>query len=484
MGNDTWARHHISPGLWLYRAAGRWPGRTALIHGDRQLSYETLNQRVVELAASVMQTGSAPFAVLSRQALRIAWATWLALHLGQPLLPLDPRRRYHVDLLRACGLNRAFADPEIPLPDFVHRQDSRRLEAAPGFARSAPRPAAPDAIQLLIATSGSTGLPRAAMLSAANLETAVRASRQRVGLQAGDLWLNCLPLYHIAGISILLRCLEAGATVVLHDQFDAATVWKTLIEREATHVSLVPAMLARLLAKAGDHPPPPSLRVVLVGGGPLSAELFRSARETGWPLCPTYGLSENASQVATLCPAGTDWQPGDVGKPLAGVQVRIIDTEGRPTRGTGVIRIDGPTVMAGYGNEHWRRGDGLDRGGFVTGDLGHMDERGHIHVIGRADDVVVTGGENIHPREVEEVLLGCAGIEEVAIVGRPDPSWGQVLLAFVVGDITESEFSTCCEGRLSGPLRPREMIQVSELPRDRLGKIDRRRLQDWAAKRG
>ncbi|MDJ0863218.1 MAG: fatty acid--CoA ligase family protein [Gammaproteobacteria bacterium] len=468
------------PGLWLARAADCCPARVALVYRDLELRYGDVYARVRALATTVMRAGAGPFCVVSSHAMRLTWASWLALHLGQPLLPLDPRRQTHSELLTGLGIRQAYLDKAVPVPDGVEGQDSRQLEAPSTPARSAPRPASSDAVQLLIATSGSTGIPRAAMLSAVSLEAAVLASRQRLGLEPGDVWLNCLPLCHIAGLSILLRCLQARATVILHDGFDARAVWLSLVHRKVTHLSLVPAMLYRLLAEAGQSRPPPGLRRVLVGGGPLSRHVFDAAMRTGWPVCPTYGLSENASQVATLCPAGSDWQPGDAGKPLPGVEVAIVDREGRPTGGPGLIRINGPMLMAGYANKAWRPGDGLCDAGFITGDLGYLDRRGHLHVTGRADDVFTTGGENVHPCEVEDRLRACPGIDDVAVVGKPDPRWGHLLVAFVVGRIEESALEVWCKTHLPNHLRPRRVIGVTKLPRNPMGKLERRRLADWA----
>ncbi len=245
------------PGLWLARAADCCPARAALIYRDLKLHYGDVYARVGALATTVMQSGAGPFGAVSSYAIRLTWASWLALHLGQPLLLLDPRRQTHLELLSGLGIRQAYLDQAVSVPDGVKAQDSRQLEAPSTTVRSAPRPASPDAVQLLIATSGSTGTPRAAMLSAASLEAAVLASRQRLGLEPGDVWLNCLPLWHIAGLSILLRCLQARATVVLHDGFDAQAVWLSLTHRKVTHLSLVPAMLYRLLAEAGQSRPPP-----------------------------------------------------------------------------------------------------------------------------------------------------------------------------------------------------------------------------------
>jgi O-succinylbenzoic acid--CoA ligase len=342
-----------------------------------------------------------------------------------------------------------------------------------------PSPTPVDQIQLIVPTSGTTiSSPRGVMLCGGNLSAAVVASRQRVELDSADIWLVCLPMFHIAGLSVQLRCLQAGAAMLLHDGFDPASVWRDLRQRGVTHISLVPTMLARLLYQAAGAPPPQTLRVVLVGGGPLPSALAQRAFHTGWPLYPTYGMSETASQVATLAEISEHWRYSDVGKPLEGVQVDIVDRSGRKTHGKGRIRISGPTVMTGYANPEGISGIGLNEGRFISNDLGRIDANGHLHVLGRADDVIIRGGENIHPQEVEEQLLRCPGVDEVAVTALPDALWGQRLVALVVGSVAETDFYRWCQVQLPRFQRPDRVIKVKGLVRNCIGKIDRRALRE------
>jgi len=184
--------------------------------------------------------------------------------------------------------------------------------------------------------------------------------------------------------------------VLLHEGFDAAAVWRDLAAHRVTHISLVPAMLACLLDLA-KAPPPASLRHALIGGAALSRPLFERAAAAGWPLCPTYGMSECAAQAATLVGAAPGaWHEGLVGTPLPGFECAV-GADGR-------IRLRGPQLMRGYLNPQLRPGLGLEQGWFVTSDLGRIDARGRLTVIGRADDMFVTGGVNVHPLEVESCL--------------------------------------------------------------------------------
>ncbi|MDP2786345.1 MAG: fatty acid--CoA ligase family protein [Sulfurimicrobium sp.] len=334
----------------------------------------------------------------------------------------------------------------------------------------------PGSAELLIATSGSTGEPKNVMLSEANLEAAVRASRSRIPLGPGDVWLGCLPLHHIGGIAIFYRCAEAGAAVLLHRGFDAMRVREDMERHGVTHISLVPAMLARLL-EAG--PPPARLKYALVGGGPLSASLAQRAHASGWPICPTYGMSEAASQVATLASFPSDWCEGMVGKPLPGISVEIVDENGQPAKGKGRIRVRGPSVMAGYANAARETGHGLLDGWFISGDRGYFDERGNLVVLGRHDDMLVSGGVNVHPAEVEDLLLACPGVTDVAVTGVSDAVWGERIAALVVGEDMQAVEGWCRE-HLPSALRPRLFVAVAALPRNAMGKLQRQHLPGLA----
>ncbi|PWB55863.1 MAG: 2-succinylbenzoate--CoA ligase [Nitrosomonadales bacterium] len=373
----------------------------------------------------------------------------------------------------------AASDPDAPalMVEGEVFSYSALLSASPGglperLAKLLKQPELPGSAELLIATSGSTGEPKQVMLSAASLEASVRASRSRIPLAPGDIWLNCLPLQHIGGLAIFYRCAEAGATVLLHGQFDAKRVREDMERFCVTHISLVPAMLARLL-EAG--PPPVRLKYALTGGGPLSEKLARRAHEAGWPLCPTYGMSETASQVATLASFPPGWREGMAGPPLPGISVEIVDENGLPTQDEGRIRVRGPAVMAGYANPAGEAGHGLLDGWFLSGDRGYFDERGNLVVLGRHDDMLVSGGVKVHPAEVESRLLACPGVSDVAVTAVSDEVWGDRITALVVGEDMQA-VECWCRTHLPSAQRPRRFLAVAALPRNAMGKLERKRL--------
>jgi O-succinylbenzoic acid--CoA ligase len=347
---------------------------------------------------------------------------------------------------------------------------------AGGVAGSPPACAAswPSPLALVVETSGSTGRPRAAMLSQGNLLAAATLSNRHLGLGAGDCWLNCLPLRYIGGLSITYRCALAGARLLLHSGFDAGAVAADLEARRVTHISLVPPMLQRLLALG--RPPPASLRVVLVGGQSLSTPLARQAITAGWPLHVTYGMTETASQVATTDCLVVPPAPGEVGRPLAGLEVDCPQGASGPLP----LRIRGPVVMAGYANPGRLPGLGLVDGWFTTSDLARLGPDGGLCILGRADEVLVTGGVNVHPGRVESLLAGVPGVGAVAVVGIDDPVWGQRLVALYTGEATPVDLDGWCRANLSGPERPRWFRHLAELPLLESGKLDRCQLRDLA----
>lgn len=472
-----------SPGAWISRAAHRHARQAALIVAQRVMDYASLYDHLGSLAHGVLDRGFRPgqtIVVITRHRVRLAWVFYLSLYSGCPLLVLDPRRRSLLNLLKEIDVSQAITDQEFVsvLPPSMNRHPSAGLLRHRDCTPVAPSPASAEKAHLMVPTSGTTGAVRAVMLSGQNLCAAVLSAQQRIALGPGDVWLACLPLFHIGGLSILLRCLHSGATVLLHERFDPQRICGDLHEHDVTHLSLVPTMLSRLLESRAEIAPPPGLRVVLVGGGPLSRDLASRARNAGWPICPTYGMSETASQVATQQIISKDWQAGDVGAPLQGVEVDIVDASGCPSTSTGRIRISGPTVMLGYANAKGIEGMGLKAGVFVSHDLGYVDKHGHVHILGRSDDVVLSGGENVYPQEVEDQLQRCPGIDDVAITAREDATWGHCLVALVVGSVSERNFQTWCRDRLPSFQRPRSFIRIARLPRDDLGKLDRGKLRE------
>lgn len=408
------------------------------------------------------------------------WLTRAAADAPALILPGDRRWRY-ADLDRmtprqglsllagsateiAAGLLAAAkgSGTAFPLPPHLPPHEANRLSAL-ARAEASPR------IALIIATSGSTGTPKGVKLSWRAITAAARASTRALAFGPGDVWLCPLPLYHIGGAMIIYRTLHAGATAVIHERFDPLRIGEDLTRHAVTHLSLVPAMLAKLLE--ADVRPPATLRVALLGGAALSTALFRQARAVGWPVVPSYGMSETCAVVALHREAGADWREGDVGRPLPGTRIRL-SADGR-------IEIATLARMTGYLGEPQPSGEWL-----LTNDLGSLDERGHLRVLGRADEMLITGGVKVHPLVVEQRLAACPGIGQAAVIGVPDPAWGQILACAYTGSIEPSALERWCREELPSSHRPRRFRRLVTLPQLPSGKPDRRALASlWKEER-
>ncbi len=475
----TRGNHIQTPAAWLARAVQSRPAAEAIRWDSGSLSYLRLYAHSEALARRLAQQlpQDATLAIRLGSRRQMAQALYAGLHLGVPLLPLDPRlplemqRKLCAQVTPCVLLSDRPAEAALPV---TGKLPAELLQDGEQPRAPLPRQPAGDAIRLIVPTSGSSGEPKAAMLSADNIASAVRAARGRIPLGPEDTWLACLPLFHIGGLSILLRCLEVGAAVLLHERFDPGAVWRDINTARVTHLSLVPVMLQRLLESTAGCLPPHSLRTVLVGGATLDPELALRARDAGWPLCVSYGMSEASSQVATLCSTGAGIEAGRVGAPLAGFEVRIAAAN---SQGLGRILLRGPALMAGYAAPGLEPGRGLVDGWLESGDLGRLDVGGGLTVLGRADDVLISGGEKIHPSRVEPVLRRCPGVAEAALSAREDPLWGDRLVAVYVGGAEPQQLEMYCRERLGGAALPREFIRVQELPLGASSKLDRRELR-------
>jgi O-succinylbenzoic acid--CoA ligase len=339
-----------------------------------------------------------------------------------------------------------------------------------------------DATHSIIHTSGTTGHPKGAMLTYCNHWWNAIGSTLNLGLREDDRWLACMPLFHVGGLAILWRSVICGIPVVLHEGFDQARVNRAIDIEGITIISVVATMLQRMLAERGDHPYPATLRCVLLGGGPAPRPLLEQCAKLGVPVFQTYGLTEAASQVATLAPEDALRKLGSAGKPLFPTELRIgpLDASVHDSdagRAVGEIVIRGPSVFAGYLGESRREEDDW----FHTGDLGYLDGEGYLYVLDRRDDLILSGGENIYPAEVEAVLLAHPAVVDAGVYGVPDEDWGAVPVAVVVPHdfepVTESELIEFCRERLAGYKVPRSVRYLVCLPRNAAGKLQRARLR-------
>ncbi len=342
----------------------------------------------------------------------------------------------------------------------------------------------PDSVQGIFFTSGTTGFPKGAMLTFDNHHASALASAERLGVDPCDRWLLTMPLYHIGGMSIVFRAAIYGITIILHSNFDVDTVHHALTNGNITHVSLVPTMLHRLLEKYPDFKPSPSLRAILLGGASAPASLFEKALALNLPIALTYGLTEAASQAATSTPEQTRTKPGSVGKPLQDTIISIVDESGKslPNGEVGEIVVSGKTVMHGYLDY-----DRPDR--FLkpvrshplhTGDIGYLDTDGDLWVLTRRSDLIVSGGENIYPEEVERALMKHPAVSEACVIGVPDPEWGQSNAAAVVlrEPCDEETLIQFLREQVAGYKVPRQIFFVESLPHTASGKLMRAKVAE------
>lgn len=332
-------------------------------------------------------------------------------------------------------------------------------------------------VRVLIHTSGTTGTPKAAAR-----ETGAGAAAPLLGVLAtvpyrhDDVMYVANPLFHSLGLLTLGIGMATGATLVLPDAFGAEQALRDLAAHRVTAASFVPVMLRRML----EVDPRPdvdltALRVVLVSGSALPAELRRRAAGLlGDVLYDLYGSTE-AGWVSIATPETMRAAPDSVGRPVRGVELALLDPDGRPVAPgeQGEVHVRSAMVFAGYDSGEATR----ERDGWLsTGDVGRLDAAGLLHLAGRADDMVVVGGENVFPDEVEEVLASVDGVTEVAVVGVPDEEMGQVLAAFVVGDVDLDALRTHARQHLPSYKVPRHVHALDELPRNATGKVLRREL--------
>jgi O-succinylbenzoic acid--CoA ligase len=362
---------------------------------------------------------------------------------GPAILPLDP----DLPPERLAAVLDTFA------PAAVHTADGV-------IQRPAAQPAGPETA-VVIATSGSTGQPKGVELSAAALRHSARATLDRVGASPGQRWLLCLPATHIAGIQVLVRSLVAGTDPVVAPRAGA----DVLAGSGCAHVSIVPTQLRRLLDADPDAAWARGFTSVLLGGAAAPAALVDTARAAGVPVLTTYGMSETCG--------GCVYD----GRPLDGVTVATGDPAGRAGEDQGHIRITGPVLFSGYRGRPDLTAAAMDGAWFVTSDLGAVGPDGRLTVRGRADDVIITGGEKVVAGEVASLLETCPGVREAAVVGRPDPEWGERVTAVIVPDNSAQPptLDLLCRHvreRLPRYALPRELVLRGTLPMLPSGKPD------------
>jgi len=446
-------------------AAAACGERIAVVFEGQTLTYRELAERVARSWAALQARGVKPGSLVAISASNrpeTLVALLALIEAGVPFVPVHPRwTEREVQVL----LNDA-------QPAFYLR-DADLGESGSAMSAHWPDPPSDDAPLAIIYTSGTTGTPKGAVLQRSAFIASAAGSAQNLGWQDADRWLLCLPLCHIGGLSIVTRCLIARRALILLARYDAQAVLASILRDQATLLSVVPTMLRGLLA-ADEAGILQELRAVLSGGAATPLTLVEQAVAHGVNVLTTYGLTEACSQV-TVQP----WCLGPLvrrgsGSPLPGVELSIRDEKDAalPAGAVGRICVRGQTVMRGYLHRPPLLG-----GWFDTGDLGELDSEGMLHVHARRSDLIVTGGENVYPAEVEQVLEAMPGVARALVFGVPDSTWGQAVAAALVassGSIDDAALGSWVRTQLATFKRPRLFCQVDAIPELPSGKPDRR----------
>jgi O-succinylbenzoic acid--CoA ligase len=467
---------------WLSHRATASPDSTALVSHDSTVmdTYADLDDTVEAIAARLATLGvehGSHVGLLvhnSPAAVRLIHAI---MRIGGVVVPLSTRQteservprvaRADLDLLICEQRETVPADTDVPSVPISTLADETPTTFEP------PEWEPTDPLAMLY-TSGTTGEPKLVVLTVTNMLANAAASAARLGVLPDDRWCSPLALHHMGGLAPIYRSVIYG-TCLITAPTDTDPLLSTLSQYEATGVSLVPVMLDRLLSSGML---PDSLRCVLLGGAPASDELIERC-EGRVPVCPTYGMTETTSQIATARPAEAIDNVGTVGRPLFSTTVTILDENDHPLPAgeRGEIVVSGPTVTPGYYHDPDSTADAFCPHGFRTGDLGYFDDGGRLWVEGRASDRIVTGGETVDPNEVVGVLREHHAVFDAAVVGLMDDEWGQRVGALIEPADNDREpdaetIESYCRTHLATYKVPRVIAQGT-IPRTESGTVDR-----------
>lgn len=471
---------------WLSQRAYLNGSRMALSFGEQQWTFAELNSIALDYAGKLAAAGvgkDSRVAFLSKSHPQFVMLMYACLHVGCEMVMLNERLSKKE---LAYQLEDSAADFALVDDALQEKIDSPLKMSFSELDKTEGQPFTPETewhsertISIMY-TSGTTGSPKGVRQTAENHFSSSVSSALNIGVAPDDVWLCTVPLFHISGFSILMRSLIYGMGVRLHPKFDAERCAYELQSGHATHMSVVGVTLERILAalKELDLEVSPRFKVMLAGGGPIPPNYIHRAGSYGISVLQTYGMTETSSQTTTLQPDDADRKTGSSGKPLFLYQVRI---GGALKPGDiGEIQLRGPQVTPGYIGKFADREVRQD-GWLHTGDMGYLDEEGFLFVVDRRSDLIVSGGENIYPAEIEKTLLSHPAVREAGVCGMQSDEWGEVPIAFVVlnGPAKADELLAHCRQQIASYKVPKHLRFVDSLPRNASNKLLRRELKTW-----
>ncbi|MHA2278185.1 MAG: o-succinylbenzoate--CoA ligase [Candidatus Kariarchaeaceae archaeon] len=474
------------------------PDKLAVIHKDSYLSYSQLNQKVNSMCSQLSKHKvglNSKVGILLPNCVEFIVFIHAMIRLKATVVPINIRltaseiewqinqaevthiicnedTEYKVEnsgKLTILSLNPSDHPHITPLTDVNDQQIDVNLEIDLNNSQG------------ILFTSGTTGKPKGAIVSLSNQYYSALASSERLGSFPSDRWILCIPLYHVGGLSVVFRCCINGTTIILHDKFDEQMISNSIEKNDATLISVVPVMLQRLIEYS--YSKLRSLRVILVGGDNTPTQLLNQCIKLNLPIAITYGSTETVSQFATSFGKDLQDYPNSVGKPLQYGSFRIVDDlENEVQTGDiGEIVVKGSNVISGYINQQ-NELYFTSQNEFKTGDLGYTDVQNNLYIIQRRSDLIISGGENIYPKEIEDVLNAHEEIIESCIVGLPDEQWGSTPAALIVklknSNLDKSSIISYLEYKVAKYKIPRRIKFTENLPRTHTGKIIRNKVKE------
>ncbi|HEX7064725.1 MAG TPA: o-succinylbenzoate--CoA ligase [Bacillales bacterium] len=485
---------------WLAKRAALTPDRIAVMSKTEQWSFAELNGRAEANARRFKGLGVEKkqfVAFLMQNGLHVAEVIHALHYAGAVIVPLNIRltvreltwqlKDSEAVLLVYDEANAGKAEEISEELQQLNTISYSQLQEVPQAESVLEKHIDLDDLHTIVYTSGTTGNPKGVMLTYGNHWWSAIGSSLNLGLHEDDRWLACVPLFHVSGLSILMRSVIYGMTAVIHESFDPEEANRAIARDGVTIMSVVSAMLSRMVENLDHARYPDYFRCMLLGGGPAPQVLLERCKDREIPVFQTYGMSETASQIVTLAPENMLDKLGSAGKPLFPAELKIEQNGETAGPGeVGEIVVSGPNVTKGYLKREEETDKAIRGRWLYSGDLGYVDEEGFLYVLDRRKDLIISGGENVYPAEVEAVLLAHPDVEDAGVTGITDERWGEVPVAIVKikngKEFDEGALISFCGDELARYKVPSRVYQANELPRNASRKLLRRKLAELIPK--